>query len=142
MREIRGSLEMPAAAALDELDAAALVMLRQGEERLLDLLVADVLRNFPDRQRLWRGKQGGFNRASQLVHHAAFFSRIGANASSCAMCSRPRRASSSAARKLEARHDRRNLGSWVAGRNVSRKVQSSAMPIILPTRSIASSRVM
>src|SRR5689334_5600111 len=110
MGEIGRGLEVPAPAALNQFNAAALVIRRELAERDLDLPVADMLRDFVDRQRLRRGEQGGFDRSQQLVHHAAL-SLIGAKASSCAMSRRPRRASSSAARKLEASAERRNCGS-------------------------------
>src|SRR5690348_5505904 len=139
--EVRRGLEMPAAAALDQLDPAALVTGGKLAERDLDRPLPDMLCDLFDAQRLGRGKEGCFDRAHQLVHQAAL-SLIGANGSSCAMSRRPRRASSSAATKLEASAERRNCGSWLGGRKLSRKVQSSAMPIIFETRSIASSRVM
>src|SRR6185503_2608170 len=140
MREIGRRLEMPAAAALDEFDAAPFILGGKPSERDLDLAFADVLGDFLDRQGRGGREQSRFDRAHQLVHQAAL-SLIGANGSSCAMSRRPRRASSSAARKLDASAERRNCGSWLDGRKLSRKVQSSAIPIILLTRSMASSRV-
>src|SRR5690242_4025325 len=115
MRKIGRGLEVPAPATLDEFNAAPLVTCHELAERNLDLALADMLRDFVDRQRLRRGEQSRFDGSQQLVHHAAL-SLIGAKASSCAMSSRPRRASSRAARKLEASAERRNCGSWVEGR--------------------------
>src|SRR5690349_15611845 len=120
MGEIRRGLEMPASPAFDELDAAAFIVGGELAKRDLDLSFAHVLGDFVDRQRLRRGEEGGFDRSQQLVHQAAL-SLIGAKASSCAISSLPRRASSRAARKLDARADRRNCGSWVEGRKLSRK---------------------
>ena len=63
MREVGRGLEMPTAAALDQLDPAALVMRGELAERDLDLALADMLGQFFDRQRLRRGEQGGFDGA-------------------------------------------------------------------------------
>src|SRR4051794_6467173 len=141
VREVWRGLEMPAPAALHELDAAPFVMLGELPKRDFDLAFADVLGQLLDAERLGRGEQGCLESADQLVHHAATLRWMGANGPSWAISSRPRRASSSAARKLEANAERRNCGSCVTGRKLSRTVQSRAMPIILPTRSIASSSV-
>src|SRR5687767_3952444 len=98
---------MPPATALDQLDPAILVMGGKLAQSDLDVAFADMLLKLIDGERTGRGEQGRFDRAHQLVHHAAF-NLIGANASSCANSSRPRRASSSIARKLEASAERRN----------------------------------
>src|SRR4051794_7985490 len=101
---------MPAPATLDELDTTAFVVRGELPERDLDIAFPDMLDNFVNAERRRRREQCGFNGPHQLVHQAAF-SLIGANASSCANSSRPSRASSSIARKLDARADRRNCGS-------------------------------
>ena len=48
MREIGRGLEMPAPAALDQLDPAALVMRGELAERDLDIALADMLGDFLD----------------------------------------------------------------------------------------------
>src|SRR5439155_13110040 len=108
--EIGRGLKMPMAATLDELDAAAFVMRRELTQRDLDLTFADMLGDLVERERRGGREQGRFDRAHQLVHQAAL-SLIGANGSSCMKSSRPRRASSSMARKLDASAERRNCGS-------------------------------
>ena len=82
-------------------------------ERDLDIALADVRDHFLDGQRRRRREQGGFDRARELVHHAAL-SLIGPNRSSWANSSRPRRASSSIAE--EARGQRRAPELRVLGR--------------------------
>src|SRR5690348_7980159 len=130
MGQIRRSLEMPTPAALDQFDPAPLVLRRKLSQRDVDLALSDMLGDLLERERLGGGEQRGFDRAHEVVHHAAF-SLIGAKGSSCAMSRRPRRASSSAATKLDASAERRNCGSWLGGRKLSRNVQSRAVPIIL-----------
>ncbi len=61
MGEIGSRLEVPAAAALDQLDAVALVMGGEPAERDLDLALSDMFGNLVDRQRLRRGEQGRFD---------------------------------------------------------------------------------
>ena len=51
MREIGRGLEMPATAALDEVDAAAFIVGDEITERKLNRALADMLGNFVDRQR-------------------------------------------------------------------------------------------
>src|SRR5205823_8205019 len=131
---------MPAATTFDQLDPAAFVMRGELPERDLDVTFAHVLDQLVDREGHSGSEQGGFDGAHELVHHAAL-SLIGAKASSCANSSRPRRASSSIARKLDASDERRNCESCVCGRKLSRNAQSSTAPIIRPSRSSASSSV-
>src|SRR5207248_1096856 len=138
--EIGRRLEVPAPAALDQLDPPAFIMRREVAERDLHVAVADMLDDFVDAERRRRGEQGGFDGAGEFVHYAAL-SLMGANASSCANSRRPLRASSSIARKLDANADRRNCGSCVWGRKLSSTVQSSTAPIIRESRSSASSSV-
>src|SRR5688572_16211774 len=125
---------MPAAAALDQVDAAAGIMLGELGQRRGDVAIAGIVGDFLDAERRCRSEQRGFHRPGKLVQpeliHHDVRSKMGANASSWAMSTRPRRASSSAATKLEARAERRNCGSWVGGRNASRCVQSSLVPSI------------
>src|SRR4051812_38454762 len=114
MSEVGCGLEMPAPAALDQFDPAPLVMRCQLAQRDLDTPLADMLGDLLDAQRFGRGEQGRFDGPRQLVHHAAFLSLIGENGSSWAISSRPSRASSSAARKLDAKADRRSCKSSVS----------------------------
>src|SRR5688500_587130 len=118
MREVGRGLEMPAPAALDQVDAATGIMLGQLRQRRGDVAVAGVVGNLLGAERNRGGEQRRFHRADEFLHHEVR-SKMGANASSWAMSTRPRRASSSAATKLDARAERRNCGSCVAGRNAS-----------------------
>ena len=81
MGEVRRGLEMPAPAALDQLDAMAFIVARELSQGDLHLALTDMLGNFLHRQRRRGGEQGRFDGAHQLVHQAAF-TWIGANASS------------------------------------------------------------
>src|SRR6478672_13089279 len=99
---------MPAPTTLDELNAAARIMRRELRQRSGNVALSDMKRNLVHRQWLGGGEQGGFYRALELVHQAAFFKLMGAKASSWAKSSRPRRASSSIARKLDASAERRS----------------------------------
>ena len=97
---------MPAAAALDQFDAPAGVDFRKRLQRRRDVALTGVTLDVLDGQRLGRGENRRFNCPGELVHQAArTFS--GVNGPSCRMSSRPRRASSSAATKLDARAERR-----------------------------------
>ena len=115
MREVGRGLEMPAPAALDELDPAALVMrgeLRRARSRSRPRRHA---RRSRRRSAARRTRTRSLRRRAASSSITRPCSLIGANGSSCAMSSRPRRASSSAARKLDASAERRNCGSSVVG---------------------------
>src|SRR6476659_2468677 len=108
MGKIGSGLQMPAPTPLDEFDAATLILLDKLAEREIHVALPDMLGDFIHGQRARGREQRRFNGAHQLVHQAATFRRIGAKASSWSISRRPLRASSSAARKLEASADRRS----------------------------------
>ena len=71
MGEIGRGLEMPAAAALDELDPPARVDFGERSKRSFDVALAGVTLNFLDAQRIGRCEDGRFYRTNEFVHQAA-----------------------------------------------------------------------
>src|SRR5579872_82441 len=106
VRKVGSSLEMPATTALDEFDPVPFIMACKLSQCDLDVAVANMFSKFIHAQRTGRREQGRFDGAHQFVHQAALFSRMGSNGPSWAISRSPRLASSSAARKLEARQER------------------------------------
>jgi hypothetical protein len=68
MSQIGRSLEVPAPAALDKFDTAALIMLGELAKRDFDLALTDMLRQLVDGKRLRGCEQGCLDRSYQLVH--------------------------------------------------------------------------
>src|SRR3546814_15527276 len=83
-----------------------------------------VVRVLVARQRPFGGKENRRDPAKIVVRHQARLNINGWKAASCCNVTRPWRASSSTATKLEARAERRYSGSAVGGRNCSREAQS------------------
>src|SRR5690606_3887505 len=145
MREIGRGQELPAPAALDQLHPAVAIMRLELAQRGADVGLAQVRRERIRAHRLLGGEKRRLDRANEggeRFAHAGIRRRwSGPKISSCRISALPRRASSSAARKLEASAERLSRGSAPTGRKSRSSIQSSFTPSSAETRSIAESSV-
>ena len=122
MRQIGGGLELPAATAFHQVDAARRVAFGQfAQQRGQIAAFADMRRDIAERHRRGGGKDNRLQRAQQggpgLINrcvidhcisdaHSRALTRIGAKAAPCDRLALPSLVSSSAATKVEARTER------------------------------------